>query len=301
MTIDSYKHKVFSVAVATMAAYFGFQALDLALDLYQKQTYFFLAWCVFAFHVFWLLFIFDLHMKGSGHLARARAQFQGARALWHAFRSRVHHFYHWTYVKHYLNYLILPSAFYWSVILLMWLNPFFQLFKDIVIITATAGLAVTYWHFKEAFSNNMEHRHLGLKVLSLAKLLAAYLTYTAAVAVGAYYDVTKSKLASVVFVVAFLLVYQGLHQRKLLKDGAYSAMLVFAAVVSIVFTWVFVGWNYNYYTAGLLVLAVHTTCWEILYNYLEGALSRKLFWEYVFMLVVMVSFILSTHDFSGRV
>src|ERR1700752_1863190 len=105
MTLSSYRHKVLSVGIATVAAYLGFQALDQISGIYQIHDYFTVAWYVAAFHTFWLAFIFDLHMKTPGQLAAARKIYIGLEVFWQAFKKRIHHFYHWRFVRHYINYL----------------------------------------------------------------------------------------------------------------------------------------------------------------------------------------------------
>lgn len=299
--MHSLKHKITAVIIATVCVYFGFQALDLILGIYQVAAYFTVSWYVFAFHVFWLTFIFDLHLKRSGHLAHARVHFKGARMVWEAFKNRTRHLYHWNYLRHYLNYLILPSILYWSVIILMYLNPFHELFKDALIIISTATIAVIYWHLKEAFSHHMELHRTGLKILGLAKIFTAYLFYTALIASGWYYGLDLSVLLPIVFILSFLLLYQALYQHRLLRWDVYPAILIFAMFMALVFASVFQNWNVNYYTAGLMVGVVYNGAWSVLHRYLDRTLTWKILWEYVFMLIVLISLILATHDFQGRI
>ncbi|HYC79475.1 MAG TPA: hypothetical protein VEC17_00420 [Candidatus Binatia bacterium] len=299
--MDSFRQKTISVVIATIVTYFSFQSLDLILSIYQVRTYFVVSWYVYAFHIFWLTFLFDLHLKTDGHFDRARGRFNGVRLFFEAFKSRVRHLYHWSYLKHYLNYLILPSVFYWSVIILMHLNPFFELFKDVLIIMATGALVVVYWFFNIAFSRNMELHRTGLKVLALVKILAAVFSYTTLMAVGWYYGINLIVLLPVVFIITSLLLYQMLFQHKLVNISVYPAIIMFSILLTLVFTVIYQGWNVNYYTAGLMVAVVYNTCWGVLHQYLEKTLTRKVLWEYIFMMVVLVSIILSTHDFQGRI
>jgi hypothetical protein len=222
-------------------------------------------------------------------------------ALWHALKTRTHHLYHWRYVRHYMNYLILPTVLYWSVVILIYLNPFHELFKDGLIIASTIGLGLTYWHLKEVFSMKMEVAHLGLRVLALVKLGAAYLAFTALMALGWYYGLNLFLVMGCVFLVVFLLLYQGLFQHRLMRLEVYPLVLMFSILVTLVFAVVFQKWNVNYYTAGVLVAVVYNTVWGLLHRYLDRSLTRKLMWEYIFMLIVLVSLVLATHDFQGRI
>ena len=293
--------KLLSVVIACAATYFGFQALDLISGIYQIGTYFTVSWYVYAFHVFWLTFLFDLHLKGGGHLAHARSHFKGVAIFWHAFKGRVRHLYHWTYLRHYLNYLILPTIVYWSVVFLMYLNPFHELFKDGLIILSTAALGVIYWYLKEAFSHHMEVRVTGLKILALAKVLGAYLAYTSLLSLGWYYALGLNVLLPAVFIISFLLVYQVLFQHRLLKIHMYPSIMAFASVMALIFATVYQNWGINYYVAGLLVAIFYNTFWGILHRYLDKTLTRRLLIEYVFMLVVLASLILATQNNYGRI
>ncbi len=300
--MQNYKHKITSVIISTAATYFGFQALDLALDIYQVHTYFILSWYVFAFHVFWLVFVFDLHYKTAGNLAHARVDFAGARVFIEAFKARVRHLYRWDYAGKYLNYLILPAVMYWSVVVLMFLNPFHELFKDGLIIVSTAAMSVAYWYFKDSFSKHMEIVQTGLKVLGLVKLFAAYLAFSAITAVGWYYGWSVVWVMPLVLLATWLLVYQATYQhRYYLQSGIGGYVALIAVLVTLVFSVVYLKWNQNYYSAGLISAVVYTACWEIFHKHLDKALTRRMFWEYVLMLVVLISFILSTHDFQGRI
>lgn len=299
--MEKYKHKIISVTLVTLATYFGFQSLDLVSGLYQIEVYFLIAWYFAIFHTFWILFIFDLHLRQRGQWAVARSKYPAAKAFFHALRLRTRHLYHWLYLKKYLTYMIMPTIFYWSVVVLIYLNPFHELFKDGLIIISTASMSLTYWHFKEAFSRNMELHDLGLKILNIVKLLAAYLMFTALMAFGWYYGLGLGLLMPAVFVLTFLLVYQALYQHRLMRAGTYPGMLMLSTLITLVFAVVFLKWNTNYYSAGLVVAAAYVLSWTVMHKFFERTLNRRLLWEYVFMFVVMISLILSTHDFQGRI
>jgi hypothetical protein len=294
-------HKIISVVLVTFGTYFGFQALDLISGIYQIEVYFSVAWYVFAFHLFWVLFIFDLHFKTPGHLSKAREKHKGWIVFWHALKSRAHHLYHWSYARNYLHYLILPGIIYWSVIVLMYLNPFHELFKDALIILATVAMSVVYWYFKVSFSRNMELHETGLKVLALAKLFAAYLAFTAILALGWYHALSTNLLFISTFLLVFVLVYQALFQHKLLSLHALVPILMVAILTALTLVIVLQKWNLNYYTAGLMVVVVYNTAWGLLHKYLDKELTRRMVGEYLAMLLVLISIILATQNFDGRI
>jgi hypothetical protein len=286
--VNSFKHKVLSVCLSTVAAYFGFQALDLISGMYQVEVYFSVAWYVFIFHVFWLAFIFDFHLKPREKIKTAVL-------------DRIKHFYHWKYVRHYLNYLILPTILYWDVVILMYKNPFHELFKDGLIVLSTISLTIIYWYFKQSFSRNLEMHDTGLKVLSVVKIFVAYLSFTTIITIGWYFDLHLPMVAAVVFLITFSLCYQALFQHRLLNAKSLPGIFMLATLTAAVFAVVYENWNTNYYTAGLMVVIVYNTFWSLLHRYWDKALNKQIFWEYVFMLIVLVSVVLSTHDFNGRI
>lgn len=299
--MDTFKHKTISVVLAVAAMYFGFQGLDLASGLYQIDIFFKLSFYLYAFHLVWMVFMFDLHFKRARNATHSLAEFLTAPAVWEAVKDRVRHLYHWSYVRRYLNYLILPSVIYWSVVALIYLNPFHELFKDGLIILTSAGLAVVYWHLKEVFSHEAELRSASLKLLALVKLYAALLAFTAVFAGGWYFGVNVWLATAIAAAVAMLLAYQSLFQHKLVDITVWKWLVGLGLLVAVAFSVVFEGWNVNYYTAGLVVAVVYNGAWAVLHNYLHKTLTRALLWEHVFMMVVLIAVLLATHDFQARI
>jgi hypothetical protein len=245
--------------------------------------------------------VFDLHFKRARNVHHGLWALFKAPVIWEALKDRARHLYHWSYVRHYLNYLIVPSVLYWSVVVMLFINPFAELFKDGLIIVSTVALSVIYWHLKEVFSHERELHYLGLRALSLVKIFTALLAYTALTAVGWYFGIALNFIAPVVYIATVLLVYQSLLQHKLLVSRSFVLIAVMGLIITMAFAVVFQFWSVNYYTAGLMIAVVYTCCWSLLRHYLEKTLSLALAWEYVFMFVVLLSIILATHDFQGRI
>jgi hypothetical protein len=299
--MDTYKHKTLAVVLAVAATYFGFQGLDLASGLYQMEIFFSLAWYLYAFHLVWLVFMFDLHFKRARNSHHSLMEMLNAPAVWVALKDRARHLYHWSYIRRYLNYLILPSVMYWSVVVLIYLNPFHELFKDGLIILTSASLAVVFWHLKEVFNHEVELRHMSLRLLSLIKLFAALLAFTATFAAGWYFGIHLAIMTLAASVAAVLLAYQSLFQHKLVSSRVWLPLIALGVVVACAYSMVFVNWNVNYYTAGLMVAVVYSCAWALLHHYLDRTLTRVILWEYVFTMIVLASIILATHDFQGRI
>ncbi|MBX4187432.1 MAG: hypothetical protein KW802_04265, partial [Candidatus Doudnabacteria bacterium] len=91
------KNKILSVLIVTIGAFLGFEALSYVIGMYQLQSSVYVALYVYAFHIFWLTLLFDLHLKKRGVLANARLNHQGLRMVWMAFLDRIEHLRNWGY------------------------------------------------------------------------------------------------------------------------------------------------------------------------------------------------------------
>jgi hypothetical protein len=300
--ISEYKQKFLSSVIATTVSFLGFEALSLILgQTYQIRHYMWVAFYVYVFHVLWLLFLFDLHLKKRGVLAYARANHQGLVMFVHAFKLRVDHVLNWHYLRHYLNYLILPTIMYWSVVVLMAINPFQAELKQFIILGSTFSLGVAYWYLKEVFSKNFELHHFGVKVLSLVKLLAAYFFYAAIIGYTFYFGLSVTFLFICVAGGTFLLLYQALFQRRLVTPGMLLIIFLISLILAFISVWIFNSWNENYLSAGLIMLAIYNAAWGMLHHHLDNNLTRRLVFEYLLLLFLVLSIVLAGHDFTPRI
>lgn len=295
------KQKFVSTLFVSFTAFLGFEALSDILSAYQIQTFVKVSLWVYAFHIIWLTFLFDLHFKNRGVIATAHLDLKGLKFFWRALKDRTAHVFTWKYYRHYQNYLILPGLLYWSIVILLFLNPFKEPLKQLIIITGTACMSTAYWYMKEMFSRNMEASEWGIKVLALVKVLAAFFIYAAAFGITWYYGFGLDFLLPAVFSVTFLLVYQALFQHKLLTFNLYFLILGIAGVCSLASFWVYQYWNWNYLSGALIVLAIYNTLWGFLHHHLEKTLTRKLVVEYTLMLVVILSILIAGTNFSSRI
>src|SRR3989344_254325 len=295
------KQKFFSTLIVTLGALLGFEALSYIIGIYQLRGSLYVAFYVYAFHIFWLTFIFDLHLKKRGVVAFARLNHTGLKMFWEAFKARLAHLRHWPYLRHYQNYLVLPGLIYWSTVILMMLNPFQSALKGFLALSSTIALSVAYWYMKEHVSRKLEHRDHWIKVLSLVKLYTGFLVYSATIGVAIYYGFGIDFLLAAIFTMTFLLLYQALFQHRLLNFNIFLWILGIAAIQAVVALWVYENWNSEYFTAGLVMLAAYNTMWGILHHYLEQTLTRKVVFEYLLMAVFIVSFLCASHNFNQRI
>lgn len=295
------KHKFLSTLIVSVGALLGFEALSFVVGIYQIRTYIYLSLVIYLFHVFWLTFIFDLHLKQRSVVG----VYLSGELPWHlirqALRERIYHLKSWHYFRHYQNYLVLPGVIYWGVVCLLFLNPFSEPIKQGVVITATIAQTVAYWYFKDFVRRRLETHELGLKILSLVKLFAAFLIFAAAVGVAWYFGLGWEFLAATVFALTFVLLYQAMFQHHLLAFYIYFWLLLIALAVAGSSWFVYQYWSADYLGGGLVILAVYNLCWGLLHNHLDRRLTVKLAGEYILMTAVVLSLLLGGHDFAPRI
>ena len=295
------KEKYLSTLIVTLGAFLGFEAVSYAIGIYQLKSSLYLSFYIYAFHIFWLTFLFDLHFKKRGVLANARLNHQGAKMFWEAFKQRVAHVRNWEYWRHYQNYLVLPGVLYWSVVILLFLNPFKFGVKQAIILSASFAMSVAYWFMKEHVSRALEHQAEWIKVLGLVKLFAAFLIYSAILGVTFNQGFDGWFLLTSTLTLTFLLVYQALFQHRLLNFEIFLWIVIISFVMGIVSLWVYQNWDTQYFSGGLVMLAVYNMLWGILHNYLDKTLNRRVVWEYLVMMVLVISVLFASHNFGQRV
>jgi len=295
------KQKFLSTVIVGIGALLGFLALSFIASIYQVKTYLWVSIYVYIFHIFWLTFLFDLHFKNKGVLANARLNHRGLRMFWEAFKDRSEHVFNWHYFSHYQNYLVLPGIIYWSAVMLIFLNPFKEFLKQLIVISATLSMTVAYWYFKEIFSRRMEAEEFGIKILSLVKIFAAFLIYSAILGMTWYFGLTPELLILSVFGATFFLLYQALFQHRLLDLVTYLLIIGIGLVIALVSNFVYMRWQINYLTGGLVMSVVYNSLWGMLHHYLDRNLTKKLVFEYVLMTILILSFIFASHDFTPRI
>ncbi|MEJ0020968.1 MAG: hypothetical protein WDN47_00105 [Candidatus Doudnabacteria bacterium] len=299
--VSEKNHKYLSTFIVSFGMLLGFEALSYIVGIYQLNTGLFVAFYVYAFHIFWLTFLFDLHLKKRSVLAAAGLDHKGAQMVWNACKERVRHVFQWEYFRHYQNYLVLPGLLYWATVILIFLNPFNTLLKQSVIFSASIAMTVAYWFIKEHFSKRLEAQYHWITVLALVKLFTAFLIYSAVIGVTFHYGYDVGFLLPAVVTITFLLVYQALFQHNLLSFPIFIWIVILALVMGIVSVWVYNYWNTEYFTAGLVMVAVYNMLWGILHHYLDKTLTQKVVFEYLAMMILIISFLFASHNFNQRV
>jgi hypothetical protein len=294
-------HKILSNIIITTKTLIGFQILVYLAAIYQFNTYFHVAVYFFAFHIFWLAFLFDLRFRERGVLGNIKLNHRGLSVFWQAFKARVRHIFNWHNFTHLLAFLVLPNLIFWSTVVLISLNPFREQVKQFIVLGGTIAIGTAYWYFNERFTRKLEVHEFGLKLLNLVKLYAAFLVFSALLGLTWYFGLGTDFLVMSIFVFSFLLLYQALFQHRLFRLWSEIYILGIAGLCSLVGLWLYNFWNAQYFTGGLVILAVYNAFWGILHHFLDRSLTSKIVWEYLFLMLVIFSLLFATHDFAARV
>ncbi|MBI4049741.1 MAG: hypothetical protein HY395_02940 [Candidatus Doudnabacteria bacterium] len=295
------KQKLLSNLLVSLGAFLGFEALSTVVGLYQVRTYVLLSIYLYLFHVLWLTFLYDLHLKKKAVLINFRFNRSGWHLFSAALKERCEHVFNWHYFRHFQNFLVLPAVIYWAVVIILFLNPFKSPTKQLIVIASSLAMSVAYWHFKDFLSRQLEMHEFGVKVLSLVKLYAAFLIFAATLGVSWYFGIDWSFFVLAVFCLTFILIYQALFQHKLLSLNAFPFMLSIGFVVALSGYFIYSYWGMNYLTGGLVIMGVYNTFWGILHHHLEKTLTKKLVFEYLAMLLLILSVIAASQDFTPRI
>jgi hypothetical protein len=287
--------------ITGLGTFFGLQALSFSIGIFQLKSSVALAFYLYAFLVVWMTFLFDLHLKKRGVLANARLNHKGFKMVWEAFKERVDYVRHWKNWRHFQNYLLMPCVIYWSVFALMVMNPFDAVLKQGIIVSSSIALTVTYWFLKEHVSRQLESTSSWVHLLSATKLFAAFLAYSALVGITFNYGYNLEFLVLWVFAVTFFLVYQALFQHDKINFQSTLWIVMFAVVQALSAYWIYANWNTEYFAAGVAMVAVYNTLWGLLHHHLDKNLSRKVVFEYLTMLVLVISILFANHNFNQKV
>lgn len=292
------QHKITSALIVTVITFLGFQALSVIIGLNQQQTFVSTAVYIFIFHIFWIAFVFDLQLKYRSSVGIVSAKFQNL--VREALIVRFRHFFHWHYLRHYLNYLVLPTLLYWAVVILLFINPFAHQFKQAMIWSSTLVLTTFYWHMREHLTARIEMRYTALRILSALKLFAAYLVFAAAIGGVYYYGLDAHLLFYAIAGASFMLLHQALFQHDFGSPKLTLLILILSAIVAGVGVYISHIWNTEYFTAAMIVLAAYNTLWAFMHHTLDRTFSTKLAFEYLILAILVVSIIFATHNFSPR-
>jgi len=297
--MNPHQNKILSTILIATVIFLGLQTLSVLIALNQTTIFAKISIILFAFIVFCVSFIFDLHLKRSAVASFTSAKFR--HLMWQALRQRFHHFFDWKFLKHYLNYLVLPSILFWAIVILVYLNPFAGNLKQILILASTFSFVLYFWHMKEHITSNMEAHEKMLRLLATTKLLAVYAAFAATIGISWYYGLNSGVVFISSAAVSFLLVRQALISYSLGNPDTNFLTFIFSILIGFAAIWVYKNWTYQYFTAALLLAILYNTFWGLLHHKLDRTLNKKIVWEYILLDILVLAIIFSTHNFGPRI
>ncbi len=140
--------KTVALFVIALAVLGGFEALVYILNLNQPATYLNVAFWIFVYLIFNIVFFFDLHFKKRGSWQRAKRKHQNTISRLHrngqiifsAFWDRFEHLRRWSYVRQWLHFLLLPGFIFWATVSLFYVNFGFVKIQQTVLLLSSAAL-----------------------------------------------------------------------------------------------------------------------------------------------------------------
>lgn len=296
----------FLIALVTLG---GFEVLIYILNLNQPAIFMQVAFWIFIYLVFKIVFLFDLHFKKRGSLERSRFKHQNvvagaeralkiyATALW----DRVEHLRKWSYLRKWLHFLVLPTFIYWSAITLIYVNFGFGQIQQIVVLLAAGGLILYYWYLKECFYRQKDVVDSDIFiVLKILRICTAGALFAANMAILRRYCLDPWYFSAEVFCYTFLLIYVALYQGGKITGKNILYILLISLVMGIFGQFVYADWSYNYFTAAVFLTAVYNFYGELFHYHIDKALTRDVFWETFFVTIVVCFMVFSATNFSSR-
>ncbi len=308
MTLKS--QKIICCLLIALVVVGGFEALIYILNLNQPAIYLQTAFWIFAYLVFEIVFLHDLHVKTSGHLSRARLEharvkqkpLRFIKVLGSAFYGRFHHLRKWGYIKQWLGFLLLPSFIFWSTISLFYVNFGDVKVQQLLALFSSLALILDYWFLKEAFLRGREVADNDIfVVLSMIKIYAAAMLYAAALSILRYYCLNPWYFTAEVFCFTFLLVYQALYHHRRAGIKNISVALGIAAIMAAAGFMVYIWWGYNYFTAAVFLAALYNLMWGVFHYRLDKALTWHAFWEILLVSIIVSGMVFSVTNFKARI
>jgi hypothetical protein len=294
--IDPKRQKFLVVLVSALVSFFGFEADASAVGLFQIPEFFAIGSAVYVFFVVWQKFIFDLHLKPASSWRKLE------RTVVTSMEGRFDYLREGKHWLHFQNYLILPGIIYWSTLVLLYLNPFDQLRKQVWIVLSTLALAAAAWYLKTVFYAHHEtSRHIR-QVIFLAKVYASFLVFSASLGVIRFFDYGPALFGLVVFLMSFLLMYQALFQHHYVGFKMLKFLFIAGILLGAVGYMLYALWNVNFYGAALVLTALYNATWGMVHHeYIDKNLTREIVYEYLAVLFVVLVIIFSTTNFSQRI
>lgn len=301
--------KLFMISSVSLLVFLGFQALSYIIGLNEVSIFLTVAASLYLYLLIKISFVFDLNLKKARAYEEATEYYnklklvplKELRIVFRGTWVRFQYLRHWRNWRHFQNYLILPGFVYWGVIILLFLNPFTLLTKQLLIIFGTILMTVVMWHFKMVF---ITYGRASVKLRYLmfsSMILSLFLIHSGMLGLKWYFAESTPVYIVAVFACSFLLFYQSLFHRAAVNFKNISTVFLGALIMAAV-AWLVVSiWTVNYYSAGALLAGIGYTYWGLFLLHLAKKLTLRQVLEHAWVMVFVLFFVLATTNFSARV
>jgi hypothetical protein len=309
--MTSLKQKIITSLFITVAVVGGFEALIYIINLNETGTFLWLAAVLWIYLWIKITLLYDLHFNNPGAIKRARAKHENvghwlsrivkifATALW----DRASHFRQIRLAIVWANYLLLPGIIFWSTVAFFYLNLGRIGIQQVFAGLSSLAIVVACWHINEIYTRKEEKVSLNaFATLSAIKIYGVLLTYAAIFSLTRYYCMPIKYLFLGIFASTFLIIYQALFQHKQTGTNRNLFWTFLISLTLSVLAWaIYPSWGYNNLTAAVFLTAFYNLFWNVFHHSLENHLSRRLFWETVFVSLFIGLMALSLTNFKARI
>lgn len=307
MTIKT--HKFVAGVLNLLVIVLSMQGLLAILNLNQPEIYARTAFIVGLFYILQILLMYDLHFKIPGALSRARQKHENlAKSLgrnfkiWgSAFWDRIEHLRKWTFLRQWLNYLIVPGIIFWSTVSIFYIHFGFPKIQQLFAALSSLALFLHYFYLKEMFLRKSEQIDQDIfVVLSVVKIYASSIMFGAALALVKRYCLDADYLVFGIFALTFLLIWQALYQHRYINFKNLLITALIAFVMAFLGKVVLVYWGYNHFTAAVFMATCYNFMWGIFHRQLDKALTLKALVEIILVSLIILGMVVSVTNFRAQ-
>lgn len=302
--------KIIATLLIGFAVVAGFEALIYILNLNQAAIYLQVAFWIFLYLMFNIVFLFDLHVKNPGSWQRAKQKHGGvasyfyrqAKTFFSALWDRFEHLHRWSYIRQWLHFLLLPGFIFWASISLFYVNFNFIRIQQTIAVLSSTALILYYWYLKELFYRRKEIMDSDIFIaLTVVKIYTIGLLYGAALSMLRYFCLPPLYFSAEVFGFTFLLLYQSLYQHRRINGYTLACAMLIAVMMAAIGQLVYLHWGYNYFTGAIFMAAAYNLFWGVFHYRLDHVLTRQSFFEIVLISVLIASMLFSVTNFRAKI
>ncbi len=280
------------------------------LNLNQPAIYLQVAFWVYLYLMFEVVLLYDLHIRRPGSIERAKIKhaavvnntLRWGKIISSAIADRWYHLRKLEHIEHWIYFLFVPTFIFWSAVTLFYVNFGNLRLQELLAVLSSFAIIVYYWFIKEAFHRGKDVVDTDIFVaLSMVKIYTAAILYAASLAILRYYCLKPEYFSVEIFCFSFLLIFQALYQHKFVNGKNMLIALSISLIMAIIGQGVYIFWGFNYFTASVFMAACYNLMWGLFHYSLDKALTKRAFWEILFISLVIIFMVVSVTNFKARI